>query len=78
MDLEQHLSREDFGLFPAVLAGRDRADRDGVNRWEADHVPADTMDEGRSGSDVRPLLLRAWSVHDRAATRQLLGSPEDL
>lgn len=77
MDLDQHIFKEGFGPFPAALASLDWADWDGVDRCESDHAPAGTIDEGHSGSDVRPLLVRAWSAQDRAATRQPLGSQED-
>lgn len=37
-DLDAHMVKEDFGLFPAALATLDGTDWDAVDRWEDQHV----------------------------------------
>ena len=37
-DLDQHMYKEDFGLFPAALATLAGADWDDVDRWERAHL----------------------------------------
>ena len=37
-DLDEHMFKEDFGLFPAALATLDGADWDAMDRWERDHL----------------------------------------
>lgn len=37
--LDEHMYKEDFGLFPAALATLDGADWDAVDRWAEEHVP---------------------------------------
>ena len=37
-DLDRHMVKEDFGLFPAALATLDGADWDAMDQWEALHT----------------------------------------
>jgi iron-sulfur cluster repair protein YtfE (RIC family) len=37
-DLDRHMFKEDFGLFPAALATLDGADWDAMEEWEQEHV----------------------------------------
>ena len=37
-ELDQHMYKEDFGLFPAALATLAGEDWDDVDRWERDHL----------------------------------------
>ena len=39
-ELDGHIYKEDFGLFPAALASLDGDDWDAVDRWEEAHRPA--------------------------------------
>jgi iron-sulfur cluster repair protein YtfE (RIC family) len=38
-ELDEHMYKEDFGLFPAALATLDGSDWDAVDQWEAEHSP---------------------------------------
>jgi hypothetical protein len=37
-ELDEHMYKEDFGLFPAALATLDGADWDAMDRWEREHL----------------------------------------
>jgi hypothetical protein len=37
-ELDEHMFKEDFGLFPAALATLDGADWDAVDRWEHEYA----------------------------------------
>jgi iron-sulfur cluster repair protein YtfE (RIC family) len=37
-ELDEHMYKEDFGLFPAALATLDGADWDAMDRWEQEHL----------------------------------------
>jgi len=39
-ELDEHMYKEDYGLFPAALATLDGSDWDAVDRWEAEHPPS--------------------------------------
>jgi len=39
-ELDEHMYKEDYGLFPAALATLDGSDWDAVDRWEAEHAPS--------------------------------------
>jgi iron-sulfur cluster repair protein YtfE (RIC family) len=39
-DLDEHMYKEDFGLFPAAIATLDGADWDAMEEWESRHLPA--------------------------------------
>jgi hemerythrin-like domain-containing protein len=41
-ELDEHMYKEDFGLFPAALATLDGDDWDAVDRWEQQHLGAAT------------------------------------
>jgi hypothetical protein len=45
-ELDEHMYKEDFGLFPAALAVLDGSDWDAIDRWEA----------GTTGDSVSPLV----------------------
>jgi iron-sulfur cluster repair protein YtfE (RIC family) len=45
-ELDEHMYKEDFGLFPAALAVLDGSDWDAIDRWEA----------GTTGDPVSPLV----------------------
>ncbi|RBY84921.1 hemerythrin domain-containing protein [Blastococcus sp. TF02A-30] len=36
-ELDEHMYKEDYGLFPAALATLDGSDWDDMDRWEAEH-----------------------------------------
>jgi hypothetical protein len=37
-ELDEHMYKEDFGLFPAALATLDGADWDAMDGWEQEHL----------------------------------------
>jgi hemerythrin-like domain-containing protein len=39
-DLDEHMYKEDFGLFPAAIATLDGADWDAMEEWESRHTAA--------------------------------------
>jgi hemerythrin-like domain-containing protein len=45
-DLDEHMYKEDFGLFPAALATLDGADWDAMDRWEQEHLLSRPAAEG--------------------------------
>jgi len=45
-DLDEHMYKEDFGLFPAALATLDGADWDAMDRWEQEHLLSRHATEG--------------------------------
>ena len=45
-DLDVHMYKEDFGLFPAALATLDGADWDAMDRWEQEHLLSRPAPEG--------------------------------
>ena len=45
-DLDEHMYKEDFGLFPAALATLDGADWDAMDRWEREHLLSRPAVEG--------------------------------
>jgi iron-sulfur cluster repair protein YtfE (RIC family) len=47
-DLDEHMYKEDFGLFPAALASLSGAEWDAMDRWEQQHAGR----EGRTGAGV--------------------------
>jgi iron-sulfur cluster repair protein YtfE (RIC family) len=38
--LDEHMFKEDYGLFPAALVTLDGAEWDAMDQWEQDHLPA--------------------------------------
>lgn len=45
-DLDEHMYKEDFGLFPAALATLDGPDWDTMDRWAQDHLGSRPAFEG--------------------------------
>lgn len=45
-ELDEHMYKEDFGLFPAAIATLDGSDWDAMDRWEEEHPAPDALAAG--------------------------------